>query len=354
MGNMTDGVRVSDANGTDIGGTEENERNVISGNGGRGVVLLLGATGSDIQGNYIGTNISGAVPMGNVEEGIRIFEAAGNTIGGSNNGARNVISANGGDGVAIDTETSSGNRILGNHIGVDVSGAVSMGNAMAGVRITDAVGNGVGGTNPGDTDLGPNRLQNFPVLTQATSFIGNLTVTGNLNAAPQTTYRLEFFANKFCDPTGHGEGRFRIGATDVLTNASGDGFFFNLALPPVAPGTEGVTVTATDPVGNTSEFSECKFAGCGDLQVFGQTVIAASTDELVWNTPADVLQATGDLANVSTYGGVSILPQDQVTSFDISAVPAPGTGNFFVMRLRGCGSWETSPGAEPGRDPALP
>ena len=61
---------------------------------------------------------------------------------------------------------------------------------------------------------------------------------------------------KTCDPTGFGEGQTHLGAVTVTTNENGDiGFIETL---PVAVGQNRfVTATATDPNGNTSEFSQC-------------------------------------------------------------------------------------------------
>ena len=55
-------IRIESANNT-IGGLSATERNIISGSGFSGIVLFgVGATGNQIQGNYIGTDISGTLP----------------------------------------------------------------------------------------------------------------------------------------------------------------------------------------------------------------------------------------------------------------------------------------------------
>jgi len=105
----------------------------------------------------------------------------------------------------------------------------------------------------GDGDSGPNNLQNFPVLTSAT--IGSTTIEGTLNSTPDTEFRLEFFANSTCDPSGHGEGERFLGSTTVMTDGDGDASF-SVTFPETVPG-EFITATATDPDNNTSEFSQC-------------------------------------------------------------------------------------------------
>src|SRR5262249_57231227 len=66
-------------------------------------------------------------------------------------------------------------------------------------------------------------------------------------------YRVEFFANDTLDTTGYGEGQIFIGSKDVTTGAGGNANF-NAAFPQIGAG-QRVTATATDPNGNTSEFS---------------------------------------------------------------------------------------------------
>ena len=75
--------------------------------------------GTTILGNFIGVDVSGKLPLGNKNYGVYISEAGANTIGGANPGEKNVISSNGGDGIFLIYDASS-NIIKGNCIGVDV------------------------------------------------------------------------------------------------------------------------------------------------------------------------------------------------------------------------------------------
>ncbi|MGO8749062.1 MAG: hypothetical protein ACLQNE_24140 [Thermoguttaceae bacterium] len=86
-----DGLVIS-GSGNTIGGVAAAQGNVISGLTGNGAlyVLTTGAINNMIQGNFIGTDISGAKPIGNAGTGVFIAEgASNNTVTG------NVISANG-------------------------------------------------------------------------------------------------------------------------------------------------------------------------------------------------------------------------------------------------------------------
>jgi hypothetical protein len=79
------------------------------------------------------------------------------------------------------------------------------------------------------------------------------TITGRLNSSASTTYRIEFFANDAIDPSGYGQGQTFLGFKDVTTDGNGDASF-SASFPQIGAG-QRVTSTATDPNGNTSEFS---------------------------------------------------------------------------------------------------
>ena len=213
--------------------------------------------GNLIQGNYIGTDITGTAALGNGGSGIQIFEtqpATGvNTVGGTSAAARNVISGNGGSGIS-----GGGHGILiqGNFIGTDVNGTGNLGNVASGIDMACVDNNTIGGTaagagnviafngvdgvrvvscssggvvtgvnnsilgnsifsntrlginlvggtedtfgvtanDPCDADIGANNLQNYPVLTSVTDTGDNVHITGTLNSTANTTYRVEFFA----------------------------------------------------------------------------------------------------------------------------------------------------------------
>ena len=149
------GVYVTSANNT-IGGTTAAARNVISGGNDRGVYLGGGtATLNIVEGNYIGTTASGLAALGNATYGIRVDDAAGNTIGGltstAGTGPGNVISGNGtgtASGVSIIGSNGTGNVVEGNIIGLGADGSSTMGSGQeVGVdTASSAAGNTIGGT----------------------------------------------------------------------------------------------------------------------------------------------------------------------------------------------------------------
>jgi hypothetical protein len=240
--NINSGVVISNASSNLIGGTTPAERNVISGNGSNGIVIGGIASNNQMMGNYIGTKADGVSPLGN-NTGVDVEGPINNTIGGTVAGAGNVIAFNNSFGVFIGTQTVNnailGNSIYGNvhQLGIDLySGAF-------GVTPND--------NNTGDADTGANNLQNFPVLTSVVSSGGTTTIQGTLDSAFNTQFRVEFFSGTQC-----GEARKFIGFSTVTTNASGLASF-TFSIPTVSLAGNSIMATATDPKGNTSEFSDC-------------------------------------------------------------------------------------------------
>jgi len=228
--------------------------NLVSGNGGVGVsVFTSGASGTLIQGNIIGADITGTQPLGN-DQGIFIG-GHDTTVGGTITGARNIIAFNGSQcsvndaGVVVSGDSAVNNAILGNSI---------FSNGGLGIDLTIAFdGNcGVTANDHCDVDTGPNNLQNYPIITSVMSGGGNTNIQGSLDAAPNTTFRLEFFDNAQCLSSGNGQGQTFIGTTDITTDGNCNATI-DVTFPVTVGSGDVITATATDPSNNTSEFSAC-------------------------------------------------------------------------------------------------
>jgi hypothetical protein len=111
-----------------------------------------GSTGNRVTGNYIGTDATGAQDLGNARNGVNI-RGASNTVGGTTAGERNVISGNDDEGVHVNEVGATGNKISGNYIGTDASGTKDLGNAQDGVYIENLPDNTVGGTTAGERNV---------------------------------------------------------------------------------------------------------------------------------------------------------------------------------------------------------
>ena len=130
------GIFIDPGSGNTVGGTTPGLRNVISGNNGIGIFLNgSGASGNLVAGNFFGINAAGTALLGNGFEAVSIKAgASGNTIGGTTAGARNVIT-NQLDGIFIVDPGTTGNLVAGNFIGTDATGTVGLGNNGNGVLI---------------------------------------------------------------------------------------------------------------------------------------------------------------------------------------------------------------------------
>jgi hypothetical protein len=115
-----------------VGGTDIGMRNIISGNGQNGVLVQSGAI--LVQGNYIGTDVTGMLDLGNQANGVKVLGIDSVQIGGSEPDAGNVISGNQLLGVWLD-EQSGGASLYGNKIGTDRTGTAAVPNVKAGVQL---------------------------------------------------------------------------------------------------------------------------------------------------------------------------------------------------------------------------
>jgi len=174
------GIAIIDgATNNAIGGDTPGAGNLISGNGYVGVwIREVGTSGNRVMGNYIGTDVSGTASLGNTLPGVVVFGGAkNNIIGGDTPGARNLISGNDSDGVLIQDARTSGNQILGNYIGTDISGVAPLGNRSGVIILGGATDNIIGGDTPGARNLiSGNR--DFGIRIEALGTLGNW-VLGN-------------------------------------------------------------------------------------------------------------------------------------------------------------------------------
>jgi hypothetical protein len=276
LGNGGSGIYVT--SGTHLIG-DDGAGNVISGNGGDGVTLAgapAGAGGSvaaplggnRIRGNRIGTDASGSdtnAAMGNRGRGVAILNSGRNQVGDATAfaGRANVIAFNRGAGVAVegaDTPGGASNSSEGNLIGHNSI----FSNGGPGIDLVDGF-EGVTANDAGDADAGPNRLQNFPVITGATTSLVHAEVAFTLNAEPRRGYRVDLYTSPARGGAGFAEGKTFLASVRVITDAAGNASGL-LALGDgerAVPTEEGDYVTATatqfgttaaNP-GNTSEFS---------------------------------------------------------------------------------------------------
>ena len=344
LGNGSFGVAVTGgATNTSVGGSGDGDGNLISGNADGGIIVSsVGTDGTVVQRNLIGTTADGANALANSGPGIWIQGSNVNTRIGGSLGA-NTIAHNAGDGINI---ASTGNCCP---LQVDISRNAIFANVGLGIDVDPDT---VTPNDPDDSDLGPNGTQNFPMLDAATSSGAATEVSGTLNSEANKTYRLEFFSSPACDSSGFGEGETYLGTSNVTTDGGGD-VSFDVTLATVTSAGQVVTATATDPSGNTSEFSACETVvtvvdgpsmtvnTAADSDDGACTVLNCSLREALDDadsTPGlDTISFSIAGAGVHTIAPTSALPAiDQPVVID--ATTQPGYSGTPLIELNGTGA----------------
>jgi hypothetical protein len=376
LGNAREGVRIEDSPNNQVTGNGAGSQ-LVSGNDVGVAIVGPGATGNAILGNLIGTNVTGMLDLNNSQQGVLIDGAPNNIVGGATAATRNLISANHW-GVELRGPQTTGNVVQGNFIGTDITGNAPLGNGSEldgvlirlgasrntiggtspaagnriafnerdGVRVEDnSVGNailtnaifsntrlgidlfvpgdppsGVTPNDPGDADTGPNNLQNHPIVTSVATSPDFTNIQGSLSSAPNQTFLIQLFANTALDPSGSGEGERFLGETQVVTDGSGFAVF-NVNVPSTVSAGQFVTATATSASGDTSEFSPGVTELLGTVQ-FSMTGFTVSEGAGVATISVTRTGGSGGFATVefATANGTAIAGVDYL--------PASGTLTF--------------------------
>ncbi|MBN2683560.1 MAG: right-handed parallel beta-helix repeat-containing protein [Bacteroidales bacterium] len=147
------GVLIDNSSYNTIGGTNPDDKNVISGNYDSGILINASAsTANEIFGNYIGTNFFGNIKLSN-SFGIIIANSGGNFIGSSTGSGKNIISGNHETGILINGSGAENNIIINNYIGVGISGTNILANHTGVLIKTNAHRNIIGGTNASERNV---------------------------------------------------------------------------------------------------------------------------------------------------------------------------------------------------------
>jgi hypothetical protein len=373
LGNAESGVQIDSASGNTVEGDNQAAQ-VISGN--LVGVEIDGHTSTQnlIEGNLIGTDKSGTADRGNSNEGILIEGGYGNTVGGTTAATRNVISANQW-GIRIDGPTATLNLVEGNYVGTDSTGSLSLGNeingivlsnnasnnsiggiaagqgntidynAAAGVLIQSGTGNsilsnsiyanghlgidlaasgdppsGVTPNGPG-VRIGPNDLQNAPVMTAVVAGTKGA-AQASLNSLPNTSFVIQFFSSAAPDPTGFGQGETLLGSQAVTTDANGMAVA-SLTPQGGVPANTWVSATATnESTGDTSEFAQDLTAQPVSVE-FQTMQFAVASSAGVANIRVE------RLGNPSTLASVQYATSNGTASAGKQYVAASGTLTFL-------------------------
>jgi hypothetical protein len=283
LGNHGAGVEIEGAMATFLGFKVVN---VIGGNA-IGVLLDNGAQDNAVVNNFIGLGADGITPVGNIGQGVAMKSSGTvgeipvqeNSIGGKAPGTGNIIAFNGQAGVAVfgmplagNGQANTGNQVLGNSIfgNSTASPATAVGIDLV-ATTTFPTDDGPTPNSLGGPHTGPNDLQNTPIISGAAVNRNNAgtVVAGSLNSTPNTTFRIEIFDNTTASATGFGEGKTFLTFVNVTTDGNGNASF-SANLTPTVPVGHFLTATATDPNGNTSEFSKAVQVGSAGADIVGR------------------------------------------------------------------------------------
>ncbi|MEZ6147911.1 MAG: right-handed parallel beta-helix repeat-containing protein [Planctomycetaceae bacterium] len=225
-----------------------------------------------VQGNTIGTDLAGTLMLGNTQ-GIQVDGSHDVLIGGT--GDPNLIAFN----------SDRGINIAGTSGRVTVSENSIHSNSQLGI---DLDGDGLTPNDLDDSDMGPNGLQNFPILS---GFNSDDDLFGSLQSTANTMFTIEIFDNNVVDPAD-AEGETFLTSFQVMTDVTGFAAFG------VSPGMlptalTSVTATATDPAGNTSEFSPA----VGPATKFVDNADPGYSTDGTWAANSNVLARGGDIGN---------------------------------------------------------
>lgn len=120
--------------GTNTDGISDSfERNIIAGHKNYEIFFEGAATNTNIIGNYIGVDISGQIALGS---GSGIFLGTATSTSSGNQIKRNVISGNTGSGIML--YNADNNSIANNYIGVAADGKTPLGNKQHGIFINSS------------------------------------------------------------------------------------------------------------------------------------------------------------------------------------------------------------------------
>jgi hypothetical protein len=386
------GILVSSSAGVTIGGPAAAERNVVSGNTANGIWVLSNSNVTIVN-NYVGTNAAGTAALTEQDLGVRLNDASNCIIGGqltNGNLISGHIQAFIASGVSL-FGSSSNNQILGNRIGTDATGTSAIPNGMGvyledfggnspsnntignagapnliafnnsrGVAIaataTSAAGNSIrynsirqfmaidlgnDGATPNDTidtDVGPNTLQNTPVITSATFSAGTVTVNGTLHSTANGSFNVQVYtvADGNC-----GAEEFET-ETTVLTDAFGDGAF-SVNFPGAAAGR--VSAIATNVGNNTSEVSPCVIVGLaappqitiGDVT---QIETNSGTTTFGFNVTLSGPYASTVSVDYATANGTATAPGDYASESGTITFSPGQTSSFVNVNVEGDTTFE--------------
>ncbi len=305
LGNSSVGIQLNSGSSNTIGGTATGARNIISGNSSG--IGISGSNSNNILGNYIGTDTTGSVDMGNDFSGIFLEGgSASNTIGGTTASARNIISGNGQNGISSDGQgnpAGTGNVIQGNYIGLAADGLADLGNTQAGIALFDIDGATIGGTTAGARNVVSGNTQSGIIIQIVSSAaVNNNQVLGNYVGSDYTgtvgvgngNYGIAITSGT---GTGNIIGSTTSGARNVVINNGQYGIGVDGAVT-VQGNYIGIKADGSGPLGNGTSSSNY-----GSVAVNGSGAIVGGNSLAARNYMAGALGGGISISGSTPFGG---------------------------------------------------
>ena len=323
------GIYSQDGTGNTIGGTVTGSGNVVASNY-NGNIVLIADTADVVAGNLVGTDATGTVALGG--GGVQIEESKNTTVGGTVAGARNVISGNNGDGVAIVGQGATHNLVEGNYIGTDLNGTVALANQGAGVDVYSGASNvTIGGTAPGAGNVISGNAQSGILLQNSpfTLIVGNKIGTDESGggALPNSNTGIDFEGGGFSTIGGT-----TAGAGNLVSGNDGSGILLDNAFSFVVQGNlVGTNFNGSSPLPNT---------GPGlDISQSNDNTIGGTSSQAINlfsgnDGPGVIVEGSGSMGNVISgnhmqHDSTGVLIENAASQNTIGGTAA-GAGNIIT------------------------
>lgn len=294
---------------TTVGGTASGQRNIFGGSGFGSLFLGGAATGTKVQGNWIGIAANGTTNIGSDQDGMVISGAHGTLVGGAASGEGNVIGFTAGHGIWM---RANDVIIRGNRIGFTPSGTPAA-VTSAGIVVDASLRTRVGGDTSGAGNIiGHTGARGIAVFNGDSGFIqGNWVgvAPNGTTAAPVVNEAILLAAGSSGNLIGGATAAARnvvgsalvgIGLWDTGTtfnrvegNFAGLGPNGSLALPLTQSGILMATNSSGNTIGGTglgvaNLVANCGFEGIGVFKSTGNSILGNSIGRTTTNGAAPV------------------------------------------------------------------
>ncbi len=254
-------------------------------------IEISNANGVRIEGNYIGTISSGDIDSPNLGSGVYLTNARNCTIGGSSPSQYNIIGSNSDSQITIEGATSSGNKIIGNFIGLDRTGISFLGpETQAGILLTNAPNNFIGSSTATDRNYIVNQTDG--IILKGTNASGN-TIQGNFigtdvfQAAPAPNSSTGIFMDS--DANSNIIGGVASGEGNTIVNS----------------GNHGVLVQGAATNGNSIRGNKITCSGADNISLFNGGNNSQPIPVIEYATSDSVSGTASANGNVDLYMDVS-------------------------------------------------